>query len=88
MTIAGNGTSYVMDSIILLRYVEIRSEMRKAISVLKMRGSKHDKEIRELEIGDRGIEVKLPFSDYSGIMSGNPTKTPGEAFVEAFKKRR
>ena len=88
LTIAGNGTSYVMDSIIMLRYVEISSEMRKAISVLKMRGSKHDKEIREFEIGDNGIEVKLPFSDYSGIMSGTPTKTPGEAFVEAFKKRR
>ena len=88
LTIAGNGTSYVMDSVIMLRYVEISSEMRKAISVLKMRGSKHDKEIRELEIGDRGIEVKLPFSNYSGIMSGTPTKTPGEAFVEAFKKRR
>ncbi|HJH28799.1 MAG TPA: hypothetical protein C5S51_03780 [Methanosarcinaceae archaeon] len=88
LTIAGNGTSYAMDTIILLRYVEIRSEFRKAISVLKMRGSKHDKEIRELEIGDEGIEVKLPFSDFSGIMSGNPTETPGEAFVEAFKKRR
>ena len=88
LTIAGNGTSYVMDAVIMLRYVEISSEMRKAISVLKMRGSKHDKEIRELEIGDRGIEVKLPFSNYSGIMSGNPTKAPGEAFVEAFKKRR
>ncbi len=88
LTIAGNGTSYVMDSIILLRYVEIESEMRKAISVLKMRGSKHDKKIHELEIGDRGIEIKLPFSDYSGIMSGNPTKAPGDAFVEAFKKRR
>ena len=88
LTIAGNGTSYVMDTVIMLRYVEISSEMRKAISVLKMRGSKHDKEIRELEIGDRGIEVKLPFSNYSGIMSGTPTKTPGEAFVEAFKKRR
>ena len=88
LTIAGNGTSYVMDTIILLRYVEIKSELRKAISVLKMRGSKHDKEIRELEIGDNGVEVKLPFSNYSGIMSGNPTKTPGEAFVEAFKKRR
>ena len=88
LTIAGNGTSYVMDTIILLRYVEIKSELRKAISVLKMRGSKHDKEIRELEIGDNGVEVKLPFSNYSGIMSGNPTKTPGEAFVEAFKKKR
>lgn len=88
LTIAGNGVSYVMDTIVLLRYVEIRSELLKVISVLKMRGSKHDKEIRELEIGDKGIEVKLPLSDYSGIMSGNPTKTPGEAFVEAFKKRR
>jgi len=88
LTIAGNGTSYVMDTVIILRYVEISSEMRKAISVLKMRGSDHDKEIREYEIGETGIDIKLPFSNYAGIMSGSPTKTPGEAFIEAFKKKR
>lgn len=85
-SITGNGTSVVMDSIILLRYVEIQSEMKKSISVLKMRGSNHDKEIRELVVNKNGIEVKLPFTEYSGLMSGNPVKSPSQAFVEAFKK--
>ncbi|MCL7415398.1 MAG: hypothetical protein M8349_04980 [ANME-2 cluster archaeon] len=85
-SITSNGTSVVMDCIILLRYVEIESEMKKAISVLKMRGSNHDKEIRELVIDKKGVEVKLPFTEYSGLMSGNPVKTPSQAFVEAFKK--
>ena len=85
-SVSGNGTTAVMDSIILLRYVEIESEMKKAISVLKMRGSNHDKEIRELVINKKGIEVKLPFTDYSGLMSGSPVKSPSQAFVEAFKK--
>ncbi len=84
--ITGTGISQVMDTVILLRYVEIKSEMRKAISVLKMRGSNHDKEIREIVISSKGVEVRLPFSGYSGILSGVPIKTPPEAFVEAFKK--
>ncbi len=75
-----------MDSIILLRYVEIESEIKKAISVLKMRGSDHDKEILELVIDKNGVEVKLPFTEYSGLMSGNPVKTPLQAFEEAFRK--
>lgn len=84
--VTGAGISPAMDTIILLRYVEIKSEMRKAISVLKMRGSNHDREIREIVINEKGVEVRLPFSGYSGILSGNPTKTPSEAFIEAFKK--
>lgn len=84
--ITGTGISPSMDTVILLRYVEIKSEMRKALSVLKMRGSEHDKDIRELIINKKGVEIKLPFSEYSGILSGSPVKTPSEAFVEAFKK--
>ena len=84
--VTGLGISQAMDTVILLRYVEIKSEMRKAISVLKMRGSDHDKEIRELIINKKGAEIKHPFSDYSGLMSGNPVKLLSDAFVEAFKK--
>lgn len=84
--VSGNGTAMVMDTIILLRYVEIESGMKKAISVLKMRGSDHDKEIRELVINAKGIKIKLPFSEYSGLMSGSPVKSPSQAFEEAFKK--
>lgn len=86
MHITGTGISPLMDTVILLRYVEIKSEMRKVISVLKMRGSHHDKQIREIVISEKGGEIKLPFSEYSGILAGNPTKTPSDAFIEAFKK--
>jgi circadian clock protein KaiC len=86
MQITGTGISPFLDTIILLRYVEIKSEMRKAISVLKMRGSDHDKEIREIVINKNGAEIKLPFSEYSGLLSGNPVKLATQAFVEAFKK--
>jgi len=84
--ITGLGISPFMDTVVLLRYVEIKSEMRKAISVLKMRGSEHDKEIRELVINNNGAEIKMPFSEYSGLLSGNPIKTPSQAFIETFKK--
>lgn len=64
--------STITDSIILLRYVETFGEMRRGITVLKMRGSKHDKEIRELAIDERGMHIGGPFRDVSGIISGNP----------------
>ncbi|MBU4222993.1 MAG: hypothetical protein KKA10_15490 [Euryarchaeota archaeon] len=84
--ITGMGISPTMDTVILLRYVEIKSEMRKALSVLKMRGSYHDKDIREIIIDKNGVELKMPFSEYSGLMSGSPVKTPSDAFMEAFRK--
>jgi circadian clock protein KaiC len=84
--ITGTGISPTMDTVILLRYLEIKSEMRKAISVLKMRGSDHDKDIRELIINKKGVEIKMPFSEYSGLLSGSPVKAPSDAFIEAFRK--
>jgi circadian clock protein KaiC len=60
--------------------------MKKAISVLKMRGSDHDKEIRELEINAKGIKIKLPFSEYSGLMSGSTGKSPLQVFEAVSNK--
>ena len=45
--------STITDSIILLRYVEMLGEMRRGLAVLKMRGSTHDKDIREFTIDGR-----------------------------------
>jgi circadian clock protein KaiC len=83
--ISERGVSFVVNTIIFLRYVEIGSEMQKALSVLKMRGSDHDKEIREFEITEEGIKVKLPFKQYEGLMSGSPRKSIEERFAKAFK---
>jgi len=65
--------STITDSIVLLRYVEMYGEMRRGLTVLKMRGSKHDKNIREFSINCEGIHIGRPFRDVSGILSGNLT---------------
>jgi len=66
------GTSFIVDNIILLRYVEIGSEMRRALNILKMRGSNHDKDIREYIITSKGMEVKAKFEGMEGLLSGAP----------------
>jgi circadian clock protein KaiC len=71
--------STITDSIILLRYVELYGQMRRGITVLKMRGSRHEKEIREFTIDDRGLHIGKPFRNVTGILAGNPRQaTPGE----------
>lgn len=66
--------STITDSILLLQYVEIRGEMSRAINVFKMRGSQHDKGIREYVISDAGAEIKDSFRNYERIISGSPTR--------------
>jgi circadian clock protein KaiC len=64
--------STTTDSIILLRYVEMFGEMRRGITVLKMRGSMHDKGIREYTIDNQGMHIGLQFRGVAGILAGNP----------------
>ncbi len=77
--------STITDSIILLRYVEMYGEMRRGLTVLKMRGSMHDKEIREFAIDENGMHIGRPFRDVTGILSGNPTHVP-PAEIERMKQ--
>jgi circadian clock protein KaiC len=70
--------STITDSIILLRYVEVYGEMRRGLTVLKMRGSMHDKDIREYMIDSQGMHIGRPFRNVSGILSGQFSHTPPE----------
>ncbi len=78
--------TFLVDSYILLRYVEIESAVHKALLVLKMRGSNHDKGIRQFEITARGVEVRATFEGREGIMSGSPRRMV-DSFVQAFVRR-
>ncbi len=77
---------FVVDSYLILRYVEIESAIRKALLVLKMRGSDHAKDIRQYEVTERGIEVQSRFEGQEGILSGSPRRM-ADSFVEAFVKK-
>ena len=66
--------STITDSIILLRYVEILGEMRRGITVIKMRGSMHDKDIREYTIDGKGMHIGAQFRNVAGILAGHPVQ--------------
>jgi circadian clock protein KaiC len=71
--------STLTDSIILLRYVETFGEMKRGLTVLKMRGSVHDKEIREFTIDQDGMHLGRAFRHVTGILAGTPTHvSPGD----------
>jgi len=53
--------SSIVDGILLLRYVEHEQSVKRLITVLKMRGSMHDRDIREYNIEKGGIKIGKKF---------------------------
>jgi circadian clock protein KaiC len=78
-----NDIAFIVDTYVLLRYVEMESAIRKALLVLKLRGSDHAKDIRQFEITSRGLEIMSRFEGQEGILSGSP-RSMAKAFDEAF----
>ncbi len=64
------GLAFVAETIILLRYVEVESAIQRAIVVLKMRGSDHDKAIRRYEIHEGGLIIGDVFEGRQGLLRG------------------
>jgi circadian clock protein KaiC len=60
--------STISDAITLLHYVPVGGELRRGMQVLKMRGSDHDKTVREFRITDHGVQVGEPFDDLSHLI--------------------
>ena len=68
--VATNKIPFIVDTYILLRYLEMDSEIKRCMMVLKMRGSDHDKDIREYKIETGGLQVGEKFTGVSGIFLG------------------
>ncbi|MGZ4204389.1 MAG: RAD55 family ATPase [Actinomycetota bacterium] len=79
------GLSFVVDNVLLLRYTELESEIKRALSVVKMRESDHVKSLVEFEIGSKGATVKGKFTGISGVLTGTPVRTE-ERFREFFNR--
>jgi len=76
--LADGGISFLVDCVVSLKRVEIESTIRKALVVWKMRGSDHDKRLRQYEITSHGIEVSSPFTNYEGLLTGSPRRSMTE----------
>ncbi|HYO53639.1 ATPase domain-containing protein [Archangium sp.] len=58
------------ENLLLLRYVELRGRIHRVMSILKMRDSKYDGDLREFEINDTGIRVLPPMRSAVGLLTG------------------
>jgi len=73
---------FMADSIIMMRYVEIDSVIRRCIAIMKMRETNHDMNIREYTIGDHGIEVKDRIKGVEGLMITSSKLSPDRSNLD------
>jgi circadian clock protein KaiC len=64
--------SYLADAVILLRYFEAQGAVRQAISVVKKRGGKHERTIREFGMENGAIRIGDPLREFRGVLTGVP----------------
>jgi len=64
--------SYLADNVLLFRYFESFGKVRKAISVVKMRGGLHEDYIRELRFAGGRLTVGEPLTEFQGVLTGVP----------------
>jgi circadian clock protein KaiC len=64
--------SYLADSVVLLRYFEVRGAVRQAVSVVKKRSGNHERTIREFRVARGGLHVGPPLQEFQGVLTGVP----------------
>jgi len=69
------GLSFLFHNVLLLRYIEIESETRRALSILKMRDSDHVKGVYQFEIDEHGFEVMDKLAGVTGVLGWSALRT-------------
>jgi circadian clock protein KaiC len=68
------GAAFLTDAIIVQRYIEVDSRLKRITAVVKVRGSNHSNQLHLFEITDEGIVIGEPLGHYEGLLSGQPTR--------------
>jgi circadian clock protein KaiC len=62
--------SAVMDNALHLRYVEEQGDMKRLVTILKIRARGHDHSLREFIIADDGLSVGKAFTKAEMALTG------------------
>jgi circadian clock protein KaiC len=73
------GTAFLTDAIIVQRYIEVESRLRRVMAVVKVRDSMHSDELRSYTIEAGGIRVGDMLTGEEGLLGGRPTRKSGLA---------
>ena len=68
--------SATVENTILLRYVELRSQLHRLVSILKVRESDYDSAIRAFRITGQGIAVDATFDGAEAVLTGVARPAP------------
>ncbi len=68
------GTAFMTDAIIVQRYIEVDSRLRRMMAVVKLRGSSHSDELREFTIVDGQLRIGTRLEAQEGLLGGRPTR--------------
>jgi circadian clock protein KaiC len=67
--------SFVTDDLIALRFFEAEGQLRKVLTIVKMRGSNHSHDLREFVIDSNGVKIGKALTGYRGVITGVPVKS-------------
>jgi circadian clock protein KaiC len=66
------GSAFLTDAIIVQRYIEVESQLRRVTAVVKLRASAHSDDLREYTIDAKGIQIGQTLPDLEGLLGGRP----------------
>ena len=67
------GTAFLTDAIIVQRYIELESRLRRVTAVVKVRASAHSDDLREYRIDADGLHIGDKLPGQAGLLGGRPT---------------
>ncbi len=82
------GTAFMTDAIIVQRYIEVDSRLRRMMAVVKVRASAHSDQLRQFHIDAQGIHLGGMLTEQEGLLGGRPTRKaaadrPGAGALDA-----
>jgi circadian clock protein KaiC len=69
--------SSLFDNLLVLRFAEVRSELRRVLSVVKVRDWPYEASLRELVITPNGLRLNRAFENISTVHLGGSALQPG-----------
>jgi circadian clock protein KaiC len=73
------GNAFLADAIILQRYVELGGQFKRVVSVIKVRGSDHSKNVHLFDIVNDEMRIDENPIQIEGVFSGRPREIFGAA---------
>ncbi|HET6603421.1 MAG TPA: ATPase domain-containing protein [Xanthomonadaceae bacterium] len=68
------GSAFLTDAIIVQRYIELDSRLRRVMAVVKVRASDHSNQLCEYSVDADGIHIGEMLPEQEGLLGGRPTR--------------